>query len=86
MKVVMAGHGAVHVQIGKSYNYLPSREPRIAQDNLGVRLAIPQERKAFGILRDANAIGVQHDVPNGAALGGGDNLQYLRVNAGLAAR
>ena len=28
LKVVMARHGAVHVQIGRSYNYLATREPR----------------------------------------------------------
>jgi FAD/FMN-containing dehydrogenase len=31
LKAVMSDNGAVHVQIGKSYNYLPSREPRIAK-------------------------------------------------------
>jgi FAD/FMN-containing dehydrogenase len=30
LKGVMARHGAVHVQIGRSYNYLATREPRFA--------------------------------------------------------
>ena len=31
LKAVMKANGAVHVQIGKAYDYLPSREPRVAQ-------------------------------------------------------
>ena len=30
LKAVMKANGAVHVQIGKSYDYLPTREPRLA--------------------------------------------------------
>lgn len=30
LKAVMKANGAVHVQIGKAYDYLPSREPRVA--------------------------------------------------------
>lgn len=30
LKDVMKANGAVHVQIGKAYDYLPSREPRVA--------------------------------------------------------
>lgn len=30
LKAVMKAYGAVHVQIGKAYDYLPSREPRVA--------------------------------------------------------
>ncbi len=31
LKGVMKANGAVHVQIGKAYDYLPSREPRVAE-------------------------------------------------------
>ena len=30
LKAVMKANGAVHVQIGKAYDYLPTREPRVA--------------------------------------------------------
>ena len=31
LKTVMQNNGAVHVQIGKAYNYLATREPRVAE-------------------------------------------------------
>lgn len=37
LKSVMERHGAVHVQIGKAYNYLPTREPRVAELIRGVK-------------------------------------------------
>lgn len=40
LKAVMKAHGAVHVQIGKSYDYLPSREPRIAQLVTALKAAV----------------------------------------------
>ena len=30
LKAVMKSHGAIHVQIGKAYDFLPTREPRVA--------------------------------------------------------
>lgn len=45
LKAVMAEHGAVHVQIGKTYNYLPSREPRVAQLVRDIKASVDPDRR-----------------------------------------
>lgn len=45
LKAVMADHGSVHVQIGKSYNYLPSREPRVAQIVRDIKASVDPGRR-----------------------------------------
>jgi FAD/FMN-containing dehydrogenase len=40
LKRVMEAHGAVHVQIGRSYNYLNTREPRVAAMLAGIKASV----------------------------------------------
>ena len=39
----------------------------------------------FGVLRKADAVGVYHQMLDGAAAGGGEDVKKLRVDGGLAA-
>ncbi|WP_404479985.1 FAD-binding oxidoreductase [Novosphingobium sp. BL-52-GroH] len=51
LKQVMKANGAVHVQIGKSYQYLPELEPRVAELVHAVKAAVdPQYRVNPGSL------------------------------------
>ncbi|WP_336952828.1 FAD-binding oxidoreductase [Sphingobium aromaticivastans] len=45
LKAVMKANGAVHVQIGKAYNYLPSREPRVAELVRAVKASVDPDRR-----------------------------------------
>lgn len=40
LKTIMKRNGAVHVQIGKAYEYLPSREPRVAELLRAIKRAV----------------------------------------------
>jgi FAD/FMN-containing dehydrogenase len=40
LKLVMEQHGAVHVQIGKSYNFIGTREPRVAELLRGLKALV----------------------------------------------
>lgn len=42
LKAVMKRNGAVHVQIGKTYDYLPSREPRVAELLRAIKKAVDE--------------------------------------------
>ena len=43
LKLVMKSHGAVHVQIGKAYDYLSTREPRVAHLLHQIKSAVDPE-------------------------------------------
>jgi len=45
LKVLMRANGAVHVQIGKSYDYLPSREPRVAALIEAIKSSVDPDRR-----------------------------------------
>ena len=45
LKAVMKANGAVHVQIGKAYDYLPSREPRVAALVRAIKASLDPDRR-----------------------------------------
>ena len=56
------------------------------QVNLNPRLEPRQRFHKFRILRNPDAIRIEHEVANGPAFGRGYDLQNLWVNGGLATR
>lgn len=45
LKLVMKANGAVHVQIGKAYDYLPTREPRVAALLKDIKASLDPENR-----------------------------------------
>lgn len=45
LKLVMKANGAVHVQIGKAYDYLPTREPRVAKLLKDIKASLDPENR-----------------------------------------
>jgi glycolate oxidase len=45
LKTVMKDNGAVHVQIAKAYDYLPSREPRVAMIVRDIKASVDPQRR-----------------------------------------
>jgi FAD/FMN-containing dehydrogenase len=45
LKAVMKSHGAVHVQIGRAYDYLTTREPRVAALLRAVKASVDPENR-----------------------------------------